>query len=152
MVPRGETMALHVTGTDYYEPVDDEEFVATRELWDQDLVSETGLVYRGEYLAACLLEDAELGRGEHSIADLIDAKVREGGLGEIVHRAAIERYDEGYERGVHDVDAAAILDAALDLRATAGLLRMAPAPRAGRVCTGLMSAKMKTASCCAHVP
>jgi len=130
MVPRGEAMALHVTGTDYYEVVDDEDFAATRELWSQDLVSETGQVYRGEYLAACLLEEAELGRGEHSVADLAEAKVREGGLLEIVHQTAIQRYDEGYERGVHDVDATAILETALDLRATAGLLRIAPAPRA----------------------
>ncbi len=39
-----------------------------------------------------------------------------------VRRAAERAYDEGYERGVHDHDAALILDALLRLRARAGLL------------------------------
>ncbi len=49
---------------------------------------------------------------------------------DLVRRAAEERYDEGYERGVHDPDAAAILDALLRLHAGAGLLRYPPAARA----------------------
>ncbi|MDQ3785662.1 MAG: AAA family ATPase, partial [Actinomycetota bacterium] len=40
------------------------------------------------------------------------------------------RYDEGYERGVHDHDAAAILEVLVRLRAGAGLLRYPPAARA----------------------
>ena len=48
----------------------------------------------------------------------------------MVRARAGERYDEGYERGLHDADAAAILDRLLSFRATAGLLRFAPTPRA----------------------
>ena len=54
----------------------------------------------------------------------------EGELRSIVRRVAESRYDEGYERGVHDHDAAAILNALLRLHAGAGLLRYPPAARA----------------------
>ncbi len=40
------------------------------------------------------------------------------------------RHDEGYERGVHDADAALLLEKLLALRSTAGLLRFGSAPRA----------------------
>jgi hypothetical protein len=54
MVPRDEGVRLHITGSDFYEPVTDEDFLATRYLWDQQIVSETREVFRGEYLAACM--------------------------------------------------------------------------------------------------
>ena len=47
-----------------------------------------------------------------------------------MRRAAEARYDEGYERGVHDHDAAPILAALLRLHAGAGLLRYPPDARA----------------------
>ena len=43
---------------------------------------------------------------------LHEAAVSGSALVDLVRRVAEERYDEGYERGVHDHDAAAILDAA----------------------------------------
>jgi MoxR-like ATPase len=49
---------------------------------------------------------------------------------DVVRRAAESRYDEGYERGVHDHDAAAILEVLLRLRAGAGLLRYPASARA----------------------
>ncbi len=47
-----------------------------------------------------------------------------------VRRAAESRYDEGYERGVHDHDAVKILDVVTRLHAGAGLLRHLPSARA----------------------
>ena len=122
LVPRGDDMAVHMTGTDFYEQVVDEEFEQTRELWSQTLVSETNEVYRAEYLAGCMLADAEL--HEHGLGlDDLHAAVAAGELLERVRAYAGERYDEGYERGVHDADAAAILDKLLSLHSTAGVLR-----------------------------
>jgi hypothetical protein len=117
LVPKDGRMSLAVTGTDYREPVRDTEFGATREFWDQLLVSESTEVYRGEYLAASVL--AEL-PATHDQENLL----------ETVRRAAEARYDEGYERGVHDHDAAAILAVLLRLSAGAGLLRYSPDARA----------------------
>ncbi|MFC6578904.1 DNA repair ATPase [Planomonospora parontospora] len=160
LVPHGEAMAFAVTGTDYRSPVTDPAFAATRPFWSQLLVSESPEVYRGEHLAASILAAAEAGapaagasgngtfgngasRNDTSGDDtsghggsavsldaLHEAAVAEGGLLGIVRRVAESRYDEGYERGVHDHDAAAILDVVLRLHAGAGLLRYPPAARA----------------------
>ncbi|MEU7479969.1 DNA repair ATPase [Lentzea sp. NPDC042327] len=108
LVPRDGRMYFAVTGTDYRGEVTDPAFAATRPFWDQLLVSETPEVYRSEHLAACLLAE---GRTDVSVA-------------------AAERYDEGYEKGVHDHDAERILAVLHRLHAGAGLLRYPPDARA----------------------
>lgn len=75
-------------------------------------------VYRSEHLAARLL-------AEHGADSLAGAD-----LGALARRAAEAAYDEGYERGVHDHDAAAILETVLGLHESAGLLRYPAAARA----------------------
>ena len=130
IVPRGDGMAVHLTGTDYHEPVDDAAFNETRPYWSQLVVSETDDVYRGEHLAASVLFDAEAGRAGLTIPALQAAALRDGGLVEVVRAYAADRYDEGYDRGVHDADAALILGRVLALRSTAGLLRFPSRPRA----------------------
>ncbi|WP_167449886.1 DNA repair ATPase [Streptomyces hyaluromycini] len=107
--PDGDGLAFVVTGTGYRRSVGLPELLAGREFWTQPLVSESPTLYRAEYLAASLLSTATGEPGE----PLLDQ----------VRRAAERGYDEGYERGVHDHDAAAILDALLRLRAGAGLLQ-----------------------------
>ena len=134
LVPRsdgeGESqMVFYLTGTDFHEPVHDPELAATREYWDEPLVSESAKVYRGEYLAASLLFAAEEGQGPWTLPDLQSKVLEEKGLLEVVRRSAAERYEEGYERGLHDQDAALILEKLLALYSTAGLLRFAPGPR-----------------------
>ncbi|MGF1509692.1 MAG: DNA repair ATPase [Myxococcota bacterium] len=130
MVPREGTMFFHVTGTEFYEPVADESFLETSGFWDQPLISEDHDVYRGEYLAASLLFDAEANAGSVSLAELEEAGHNLELLLQLVRRYAADRYEEGYERGLHDADAARILERLLTMRRTAGLLRFAPEPRA----------------------
>ncbi|HEV7711549.1 MAG TPA: AAA family ATPase, partial [Asanoa sp.] len=122
LVPHDGAMAVAVTGTEFREPVDDPEFATTAQFWDQPLVSESPAVSRAEFLATSILATADL--------DALHAAAAGGTLGELVRRAAEERIDEGYERGIHDADATAILDALLRLHAAAGLLRYPPAARA----------------------
>jgi len=129
VVPHEGAMALGVTGTDFVEPISDPEFETTRPLWSQQIVSENETVYRGEYLAYSMLVDADAGRAGLTIAGLAGA-LRDGGLLELVRRYASERYNEGYERGVHDADAAVILGKLVTLHQSAGLLRFAPSARA----------------------
>jgi hypothetical protein len=123
LVPHEGGMAYAVTATDYRAPVRDPDFAATRPYWDQPLISETPEVYRAEYLAADLLTGP-------SLPALRRAAESGDGLLAEVRRAAETRYDEGYERGVHDRDAALILAALLRLYDGAGLLRYPPAARA----------------------
>jgi len=129
IVPQESGLAIHLAGTDLYEPIDDERLNATRDLWNQDLPSESETVYRGEYLAASALAEAEAGTGALTLAELHDA-VRESRLVALLGQIAQERYDEGYERGVHDSDAAKILERLLAMRDGAGLLAYPPAARA----------------------
>ncbi|KOX20299.1 MULTISPECIES: DNA repair ATPase [unclassified Streptomyces] len=118
LVPHGDTLALALTGTDHRTPVTDPDFAATRPFWDRTLPSESPAVYRAEHLAARLL-------AEHGADGLVGAD-----LPALTRSAAEAAYDEGYERGVHDHDAAAILETLLALREGAGLLRYPAAARA----------------------
>jgi hypothetical protein len=126
LVQRSSELMVHLTGTDFYEPVVADGLDSTRVYWDQPLVSESSDVYRGEYLAASILFDAEAGR-EGSLAELETAVLSEEALVELVRRYAASRIDEGYDRGIHDVDAAKVLAKLVGLRQTAGVLRF-PAP------------------------
>ncbi|MCH7229400.1 DNA repair ATPase [Glycomyces sp. L485] len=118
LVPSGGQLAFSLTGTDYRQIVDDPAFADTKPYWSQFLASENPEVYRAEHLAASLL-------AEHGSAKLLAED-----LPRFVSAAAAERYDEGYERGVHDADAAAILAEVLRLHAAAGNLRYRAAERA----------------------
>ncbi|WP_079159548.1 DNA repair ATPase [Streptomyces griseus] len=119
LVPHGDGLAFALTGTDYRAPVGDPAFAATRPYWDQVLPSESRDVSRAEHLATRLLE-------EHGA----DTLGKVGDLAAFVREAAAAAYDEGYERGVHDEDATAVLTVLLRLHAGAGLLRFPPAVRA----------------------
>ena len=114
LLPEGEQLVFTVTGTAYRRPVTEPALLAGRAFWTQPLVSESAELYRAEYLATGLL-DTETDETSDALLPL-------------VRRAAEQAYDEGYERGVHDQDAALILGALLRLRAGAGLLRY-PAER-----------------------
>ena len=119
LVPRGDEMALHLTGTDFYEPIGNAEFQTTRAFWDQALISETDDVYRGEYLAYRVLRAAEEGAGPGLPELAADDEL----LARTISAVALESYDEGYERGIHDRDAIAILSRLVHARETVGLLR-----------------------------
>jgi len=127
LVPRSreggvEGMALHLVGTDFYEAVTNEAFLETAPYWVQTLASETPEVYRGEYLASSILDLAERGEGELSLESL-HAALQSETLLDVVRSVASERYDEGYDRGVHDADTAKIVESLLNLTSTAGSLR-----------------------------
>lgn len=104
----GEQM-LHLTGTDYYEPVNDDELNELRPYWEQALPSETDQVYRAEYLAYLILNDAIYDRESLSMDALALAAAALEDMLALVRPFAATRYREGYEKGIHDQDAAAIL-------------------------------------------
>jgi len=103
IVPREGVPHLHITGTSFFEKIDE-----ALEFADQELVSETANVYRAEFLAFTALH-------------------------ENIREAAAARYDEGYERGVHDADATLIAEKVRGMLSTAGLLRYTPSARAAAV-------------------
>ncbi|MBL9150985.1 MAG: DNA repair ATPase [Verrucomicrobiales bacterium] len=122
IVPKDDTLCLHLAGTNFFEPIADEAFLATREVWSQEVVSEDRTVYRAEYLAWRLLLDLET-------LDAWLAANDEGKL-EAVREFMAPRYREGYTKGVHDRDAVAILSVLGRIHREAGLLRYGPDERA----------------------
>lgn len=130
VVPRDDGLYLHLTGSDYAQRLEDADIDAARAYWSQTLPSESPEVYRGEYLAALMLRAAEAGERGLSLERLREAAREPQGLLRIAREWAQTRYDDGLERGVHDADAALILEAVLSLRENSGLLRYPAWPRA----------------------
>lgn len=130
ILPRGDGLAVHLTGTDYYEPIVDPELEALRDYWPVTLDSEAPTLYRGEYLAGLLLDAAIAGRDGLSM-DLLAREASElEVLGKRVRDFAAPRYREGYEKGIHDHDATLILQALLPIYQSAGALVHAAQARA----------------------
>ncbi len=134
MVPREHegqtTMAIHINGTEFYAPVEDQDFARTLPFWGHNIISESDQVYRAEFLCAEIIAAAEERRQGLSLESLSAAMAAPEGLLGLVREFAANRFDEAYERGVHDHDTALILDKVLTMRHGAGLLRYPPQSRA----------------------
>jgi MoxR-like ATPase len=100
MVLRQGEMYYHLTGTGFFEQVTAATFLATKPVWEQALVSENPEVYRAEYLAyLCyqqLNHDRQVLNSEQALA--------------YIQQFAAPRYQENYSKGIHDEDAAKILN------------------------------------------
>lgn len=115
-VLRDGNLCLHLTGTQFFEPMNEPRLEDSRDLWDQSLISENRKVYRGEFLAMSMFDEAR--RVDPSTINPAWVASRMGG-----------RFNEGYSKGVHDVDASQILQAIVTIDAKLGLLRYAPTLR-----------------------
>ncbi|MFA7605948.1 MAG: DNA repair ATPase [Rhodocyclaceae bacterium] len=129
LMPRGDTLNLHLVGTDYMEPLDDPQLTVLRPFWDVSLASESPQLYRGEYLALQLIAAARQGQEGWSADRLQALLLQPDALDRALREFAAPRYREGYERGIHDHDAARILQALLPMQQAAGVLAVAPAAR-----------------------
>jgi len=130
IVPKEDELALHLSGTDYFDPIEDKRLVSLQSYWDQSLISETSVVYRAEYLAASMLQAAEARTDDLDLDKLNKAKSSEDELLKLVKKFVSTRYQEGYEKGIHDHDAVKVLRTILNIREAAGLLRYPPKARA----------------------
>lgn len=120
-VIREGQLCLHLTGTQFFEPLSDPDLQAARDLWQQEWISENAQVYRAEYLAFDLFaawQRMPPSQRPSSVEPLW------------VQQQIASRYSEGYAKGVHDHDAAIILSTLVKLEVHLGLLRYAPAVRA----------------------
>ena len=136
-------------GTDYREPFPAEARSVGEGFWNQRFPSETDSMSRAEFLAATIVLDALDHRTSSSgapsgstsnsgpskestdrtIDELLSLSASEGALAELVRNEAATRVDEGYERGVHDHDAALLVAELADRAKRAGLLRWSPQVR-----------------------
>ncbi|VAW67561.1 ATPase involved in DNA repair [hydrothermal vent metagenome] len=130
IVPKDDELALHLTGTDYFDVIDNKQLVKLQSYWQQSFVSESSDVYRAEYLAASILSAADAREEGLDLQRLQKASLSEGELLKLIKKFISTRYQEGYEKGIHDADAARILQVLLSIRKQAALLRYPPKARA----------------------
>lgn len=138
---------LHLTGTDYYEVLDNTELNALRPYWDMNIASESDTVYRAEYLAYSIIEsaknsqdgltEARLYQAYDETVSTISSTIDSNGdiddsspLAKLVKTYATPRYQLGFEKGIHDHDATLLLRQILPTLREAGLLIYTPQVRA----------------------
>lgn len=134
LVPRSGAMHFHLNGTDYFDPIRDERLDALSSYLDQALVSETNALYRAEYLAGLFVSASLEGEGDIDF-DALHKLCLEGETGaqsveKLIRQFAASRYQEGYQKGVHDHDALMLVKALVPMQAEAGLLAHPPVARA----------------------
>ena len=130
-------LSITLTGTDYRKALPSSITEAFTSVWQQTLASENNAVYRAEFLAYSLFEALQSGSSELSATEqqsLRAALAASGAdqataLAAQVSALAAKRPLEDYQRGVHDHDAAVILQALARLHQHAGALRTRAASR-----------------------
>lgn len=119
IVQKDQSLYYHITGTDFWEKVQEDGIENFNHVFSQSVLSENNEVYRGEYLAYLIFELAK--KNKYESLDILYSKSEEQ-LVEIVQKFMELRYQEGYTKGVHDMDGAKILKALLELHHKIDLL------------------------------
>ena len=121
MLPHEEgEMAWHLTGTDYFSTVEEQDFQQTKTLLAARNGRRKRNVYRAEYLAWLIFIEHE----QAGTLDTLRKTLTTEEDAQALTRAAAEaRLDHQYQRGLHDYDAAKILTSLVELSDSAGLLR-----------------------------
>jgi MoxR-like ATPase len=126
LLPKDEQLVFHLSGTEYYEPVNNEQLNGLQDFWQQTLSSENKAVYRAEYLAYSIFIAAIDGRIDFNELEVLD----DNALEQYVKDYASPLYQQGYEKGVHDHDATKILQQLIKAYQQEPLLRFPPIARA----------------------
>lgn len=156
VVNRDGTQNIHLTSTKYFEAINDEAFNATRDVWDQEVVSENRDVYRGEYLAWQLLKVGGAGfsplqrhdgdrlpdsHGPNLVREVKRTEGRAPNATPVAEQSDEQRlafvqefinarYQEGYTKGIHDLDGERIFRVLLETHTALQLARYHPVARA----------------------
>ncbi len=111
VTPVGDRLEAVLTGTDLRLDVDDPDLEAHRDRWHDPLPSETPELYRSVFLAAELLLNRRPEVAQALATTGSDRLGADGPVLALVQSEVAQRLDEGYDRGVHDHDAALIVAA-----------------------------------------
>lgn len=124
-VIRKDGIYYHLTGTNFFERIQNKELDQLKPLWHQSYISENQEVYRGEFLAFQLFQEA-------ASADALDdlAKLTSDELRERVQAFMNPKFNEGYVKSIHDVDGEKILSALIHLHQSSDFLKYTSTARA----------------------
>ncbi len=120
IVYKDKTLQYHLTGTDFYQEIDNDILLSSKKYWDQELISENEDVYRASYLAYKIFTNAN--------QDISSMNEKE--LLAWVQSQSSKNYAEGYVKGVHDIDASKILKVLISKEKDLGVLRYPAQARA----------------------
>ncbi|MGB0429453.1 MAG: DNA repair ATPase, partial [Bacteroidia bacterium] len=126
-VVREDSMFYHLTGTNFFDKIQNPEINEHRDFWNQAFVSENDHIYRAEYLAYQIFEEALIanqGKLEH--IEKLTKKELQSEIQEFINK----KYNEGYVKGIHDVDAALILQNLVQLHLSSDFLKYTSPARA----------------------
>lgn len=117
LVTKNNTYYYHLTGTNFYEPIEYNQIEQFKEVWNQEFISESKNIKKVEYIAWDIFSQ---------IPNVTTEKV---------NRTAIEEFfsnhfGEGLVKGVHDEDALVLVTKLQQLNSQLGLLRYSPSERA----------------------
>jgi hypothetical protein len=123
LILQDDRWMLHLTGSNFYEEIDLPEIYEYKSVWSQSIMSENKSIYRAEYLAFDIYKKSSANElkklNELTEEDLIL----------VVSGEVSNRLDEGYTRGVHDIDGAILLKEILRIHFTTGDLKFSPTAR-----------------------
>ena len=126
-VVRDGALNIHLTGTQFFQPLVDPALEFAHDLWDQPLPSESHDVYRGEYLAFQLANELRGAAATFGVRSYLALPPNE--QLDWVRDHMQPRFQDGYIRGVHDQDGAKILTEYLTMEQSLGLLAYSPSLR-----------------------
>ena len=146
-VMRDNHMFFHITGTEFFEKIENESFGKTVDFWNQELVSETKDIYRSEFLAYKLILDIDQKDDNYKnrilkMAERVLQKEKDNAKEDVTRSSSFTNlrsitqefmsqfYTEGYEKGLHDVDATKIFASLFPIYEEVGTLRYHPKTRA----------------------
>ena len=138
IVPGEESLNAVLTGTDLRLPIRSETLDSHRDLWEQPLASETPSVYRSTFLALDVL------RSLQDDPDGLQAMLESGPMLPHIQAEVDQRLDEGYDRGVHDLDATTIAEVVGHRMLAAGTLTATSQTRASAQLAWALSASDAT--------
>ncbi|GAA6136448.1 DNA repair ATPase [Arenicella sp. 4NH20-0111] len=130
IIPRDNKLFFHLIGTNYYEEVCNPTLSKAKEYWSMSLESETDTVYRAEYLAYQVLESAKREEQNLNLKSLAHGINEPESLVKLIRDYSTPLYKQGYQKGIHDHDAAQILQSLIPVLQDAGLLIYDPSSRA----------------------
>ncbi len=129
ILPKDNELYIRLTGTDYFEPLNNQQLNDLSDYWAMTVPSESDELYRSEYLAYNILTAAERETDNLSWSILTTAVTDIKKLTSLVSGFASPRFREGYEKGIHDHDAALILKQFVSVYEAAGVFRYSPLSR-----------------------
>ncbi|WP_422082832.1 DNA repair ATPase [Ulvibacterium sp.] len=121
IVYKDEGLYYHLTGTDFYQEIENDILTRSQAYWNQELVSENETVYRAAYLAYKIFKRED----KTYLHDLSNAALKK-----LVTEETSKNYAEGYVKGVHDEDAQKILQKLVSKHHDLGVLTYPPKIRA----------------------